>query len=80
MRLIIPLFLLLAIFACPGFAQTTADQASPSNCASGLGTCNSSLLTNSQKEQIAVLKHEHNLLDCLNGSAFPWAQWKKIGS
>src|SRR6202007_1459602 len=68
MKPFITVLLLSAICLCPGFAQTTDHRKSQLNCVTEL-TCNSLSLTSPQKERIAELKHDRNLLDCLRGSA-----------
>ena len=70
-RMVVLVFVLLGILACQGFSQTSAAATSGTqnlrDCMDGFGTCDRSLLTNTQAAQIADLQHDQNLRACLSG-------------
>ena len=70
-RMVVLVFVLLGILACHGFSQTSAAPSSKTqdlrDCMDGFGTCDRSLLTNTQAAQIADLQHDQNFRACLSG-------------
>ena len=67
--------LLLVIFACLGFSQSSVDgknygeskNKNLRSCFAGLGACDLSALRSHQAKQIVDMRHDQNLWKCLHG-------------
>src|ERR1051326_9580579 len=62
------MLLCIGLLRMAALAQLPVQEQNLSDCKDGSGTCDRSLLSASERAQLAVAEHQRNVVDCRNGS------------